>query len=172
MVKWKPLLQESVVYPWAFWGVGQTTQGEWQWWMETLHAPTCIPSSAENTGLKTGLHACVYVSEPLLVMVVVDQWQWWRAKRWYSDVCRCVGDLFCFYEALTPLTRTEHRSSMWVTSLPTALASCVSMWFVCLCVFMSNPSMCVDLCLNSQLLKVPSFKMCSFFTDWATCFTH
>lgn len=53
-----------------------------------------------------------------------------------------------------------------------SLFVCVHMCFVCLCVFMSNSSIRVDLCLTSQLLKVPQLDGVQLFTHGATCFTH
>ena len=53
-----------------------------------------------------------------------------------------------------------------------SLVSCADMWFMCSSVFMYKCSMCLDLCLNSQLLKVPHSVTCSFSTHGAACFTH
>lgn len=81
-------------------------------------------------------------------------------------MCRCASDLCRLFDALTLYVSTHMLCvfiymCVLVIHLPTALCRAKSLvpftdvWFVYVSVFMHKCSMCANLCLNPQLLRVP-----------------
>lgn len=100
----------------------------------------------------------------------VEMMKWKKLVPWCVQVCRWPFLLLWSTDPKTRIRVNTWAVRVWVTYLPTtmcgalSLVSCADMWFVSLSVFMYKCSTGVDLCLNSQLLKVPHLVTCSFFS--------
>lgn len=173
----------------AFWGLArqQRATDNDEWGLCT-HRAFCFPSSAENTDLFTfSLCLSPYRKAPCLCLPAIKSkanGRIWPGEviKWKKLVPQCVQVTFSAHLKHWPYHTYEYVSThalcVRVIYLPTALrtaqslVSCADVWFVYVSVFMHKCSMCVDLCLNSQLLKVPHLATCSFFTHWDACYTH